>query len=402
MGVSRREPLVGRRRERAQVFDYDPETAGTGASSTSTTSRRCASRTRRSSTLLHGKVLELVRDGVVDGAARRPPRRARRPRRLPARGCATRGVAHVWVEKILAPRRGACATGPSRGRSATSSSTTPPRCSSTRRARRRSPACGRASGRARPFEEVALDAQLEQATTTFAREVERLRVCSATTTAIPEALAALPVYRTYVEPWTGRGRADDDREAIAAAGRRPRSPSAPAPGARPRRVRHALPADLAARHGQGRRGHRLLPLRAAAGAQRGRRRPGALRPVGRRLPRRERRARAALPARPARHADPRHEALGRRARAHRRAEPRMADEWAARAPLAGPRGRCARPTRASATCVLQTLVGAWPIERRAARGLRREGAARGASCTRRWAEPDEDYEAAARRYAPGC
>ena len=34
---------------------------------------------------------------------------------------------------------------------------------------------------------------------------------------IPEALAALPVYRTYVEPWSGRVE-DADREAIDAAG----------------------------------------------------------------------------------------------------------------------------------------------------------------------------------------
>ena len=42
-------------------------------------------------------------------------------------------------------------------------------------------------------------------------------------------------------------------------------------------VRHSLPADDAADHGQGRRGHRLLPLRPPARAQRGRRRSRALR-----------------------------------------------------------------------------------------------------------------------------
>ena len=82
-------------------------TAGTGASSTSTTSPRCASRTTRSSRVTHGKVLELVRDGRRRRAARRPSRRPRRPGRLPARGCATPARAHVWVEKILAPRRAA-------------------------------------------------------------------------------------------------------------------------------------------------------------------------------------------------------------------------------------------------------------------------------------------------------
>ena len=84
-------------------------------------------------------------------------------------------------------------------------------------------------------------------------------------------------------------------------------------------VRHALPADDAAGDGQGRRGHRLLPLRAPARAQRGRRRPEPLRHRGRGVPRRQPRARRALPAQPAGDADARHQALGRRARAHRRA-----------------------------------------------------------------------------------
>ena len=87
-----------------------------------------------------------------------------------------------------------------------------------------------------------------------------------------------------------------------------------------RRVRDALPADVAAGDGQGRRGHRVLPLQPAARAQRGRRRPGAVRRVGRGVPRRQRRARAAVPAQPARHADARHQALGRRAGADRRAD----------------------------------------------------------------------------------
>ena len=91
-------------------------------------------------------------------------------------------------------------------------------------------------------------AQLELATVTFAREVDRLRVLLGDDDApIPEALAELPVYRTYVEPWSGRV-ADEDREAIAASGMAPslaRGP--PARGARQRGLRDALPADVAAR-----------------------------------------------------------------------------------------------------------------------------------------------------------
>jgi (1->4)-alpha-D-glucan 1-alpha-D-glucosylmutase len=71
------------------------------------------------------------------------------------------------------------------------------------------------AGDPRSFHEVALEAQLEQATTTFAREVARLRNL-ADVPGIADALAALPVYRTYVEPSIGRVE-PADREAIAEA-----------------------------------------------------------------------------------------------------------------------------------------------------------------------------------------
>ncbi|MEJ7798448.1 MAG: malto-oligosyltrehalose synthase [Solirubrobacteraceae bacterium] len=68
---------------------------------------------------------------------------------------------------------------------------------------------------ARSFEEIALEAQLEQAAGTFAREVQRLRRIH-DPGGLEEALARLPVYRTYVRD----GRFDpDDRAALAAAGR---------------------------------------------------------------------------------------------------------------------------------------------------------------------------------------
>ena len=72
------------------------------------------------------------------------------------------------------------------------------------------------TGETRPFGEVALEAQVQQATTTFAREVARLRSL-VDEPGIADALAALPVYRTYVEPWSGRVD-DADREAVAEAG----------------------------------------------------------------------------------------------------------------------------------------------------------------------------------------
>ena len=100
------------------------------------------------------------------------------------------------------------------------------------------------------------------------------------------------------------------------------------------------------------------------------------------IPRRQRRARAPLPARPAGDPDPRHQALAATcARASARS-PAMADEWRERVRAlvraeraAAPRRRARRPTRS--TSIYQTLVGVWPLERRAPRGLHGQGDARG-------------------------
>jgi (1->4)-alpha-D-glucan 1-alpha-D-glucosylmutase len=74
------------------------------------------------------------------------------------------------------------------------------------------------SGDARPFGELASEAKLEQAQTTFAPEVDRLRrEAPRSVGGLERALASLPVYRTYVEPWSGLV-APEDREAIAEAG----------------------------------------------------------------------------------------------------------------------------------------------------------------------------------------
>ncbi len=71
------------------------------------------------------------------------------------------------------------------------------------------------TGEGRSFEEVALEAQLEQASTTFHREVTRLRRIHDPGD-LEQALAALPVYRTYVRD----GHFEEaDQKALAAAGR---------------------------------------------------------------------------------------------------------------------------------------------------------------------------------------
>jgi (1->4)-alpha-D-glucan 1-alpha-D-glucosylmutase len=74
------------------------------------------------------------------------------------------------------------------------------------------------SGDERPFGEVAFEAKLEQVRGPFAPEVARLRgEAPREVGGLERTLASLPVYRTYVEPWSGRVE-DADREAIRAAG----------------------------------------------------------------------------------------------------------------------------------------------------------------------------------------
>jgi (1->4)-alpha-D-glucan 1-alpha-D-glucosylmutase len=71
------------------------------------------------------------------------------------------------------------------------------------------------SGERRSFGEAAFAAKLEQATTTFAPEVERLGREDPTVDvrSLPSALASLPVYRTYVDP-VDRVVSDEDRRAL--------------------------------------------------------------------------------------------------------------------------------------------------------------------------------------------
>jgi (1->4)-alpha-D-glucan 1-alpha-D-glucosylmutase len=74
------------------------------------------------------------------------------------------------------------------------------------------------SGDDRPFGDIAFEAKLEQVRGPFAPEAARLRrEAPREVGGLERTLASLPVYRTYVEPWSGLVE-DADREAIRAAG----------------------------------------------------------------------------------------------------------------------------------------------------------------------------------------
>jgi (1->4)-alpha-D-glucan 1-alpha-D-glucosylmutase len=163
----------------------------------------------------HAKVLELVAEGVVDGLRVDHPDGLADPagylRRLRARG-----ARRVWVEKILEPGE-QLRDWPVEGtvgyeflNDVTALYVDPAGEAAL------TDLYAQLTGETRTFAEVALEAQVQQATTTFAREVARLRSLL-DEPAVADALAALPVYRTYVEPWNGRVE-EADRVAVDAAG----------------------------------------------------------------------------------------------------------------------------------------------------------------------------------------
>jgi len=156
----------------------------------------------------HAVVLGLVREGLVDGLRIDHPDGLADPRGYLERLRAER-VEHVWVEKILEPGE-TLRDWPVEG-------TTGYEFANDVGALFVDPAgeesLSELAGELRPWHDVAFDAKLEQASTTFTPEVERLRRLH-DAPGLERALASLPVYRTYVEPAAGRVE-QADREALA-------------------------------------------------------------------------------------------------------------------------------------------------------------------------------------------
>jgi (1->4)-alpha-D-glucan 1-alpha-D-glucosylmutase len=388
MGVSEENRWWADERERARVFDYDPgdgwyrrffdidDLAGVRVEDPEVFE------------LVHGKVLDLVRDGVVDGLRVDHPDGLADPAGYLAR-LRDAGAERVWVEKILH-------TG-ERLRDWPMEGTVGYEFLNDAAALFVDPAGEAALARlpwaGEPFEDVAARAQLEQATTTFAREVERLRALL-DVDGIAEALAALPVYRTYVEPWSGRVE-DADREAIAVAARdrlaavlalderghddfvtrfQQTSPPVTAKGIEDTAFyRHLRLLALNEVGGDPARFGLSVAAFHAANAARAERFPRGLLVTQTHDTKRSGDVRARLGALST-----------------------MAQEWAALAErwLA----QADAPDEHSAYLALQTLVGCWPIEAERLEAYV-EKALREAKLRTTWAAPDEAYEAAARRYA---
>ncbi|HJU37233.1 MAG TPA: malto-oligosyltrehalose synthase [Gaiellaceae bacterium] len=162
----------------------------------------------------HAKTLELVAAGLVDSLRIDHPDGLANPREYLERLRGS-GVERIWVEKILEPGESLRADWPVEG-------TTGYEFANDATALFVDPAgeepltelYAELTGERRPFAEVAHEAKLEVARTTFAQEFERLRsLCPLD--ALEESAAALHVYRTYVEPQNDHV-GEEDRRAVEA------------------------------------------------------------------------------------------------------------------------------------------------------------------------------------------
>jgi (1->4)-alpha-D-glucan 1-alpha-D-glucosylmutase len=163
--------------------------------------------------LVHQTALRLVREGLVEGLRIDHVDGLADPRGYLER-LRDEGVGRVWVEKVLQPGEEL--------RDWPVDGTTGYEFLNDVTALFVDPAgeealTGRYEellGERRCFAEVAAEAKREQVATTFRPEVDRLgRFWSGP--GLREGLASLPVYRTYVEPWSGRVE-EADRLALAA------------------------------------------------------------------------------------------------------------------------------------------------------------------------------------------
>ena len=255
----------------------------------------------------HAVLLALVRRGTRRRAAHRPSRRAGGAARLRPSACTGRPMVPGWSSRRSSRATRCCrTTGRVRARQGTTRCCGRAACSSTRPVPNRWPPSTPPSPVNRTdFAPVVEEAKRWVVEHGLAAEVHRLVDLAADDLPQPPRAArphparvarvagraarrvpGLPRLRRARRARARGGAATSSTHAVergppaaargAARHPRPRRRARARrrwPGSAPRRVRRALPADLRPGDGQGRRGHRLLPMAAAHRAQRGRRRP---------------------------------------------------------------------------------------------------------------------------------
>ncbi len=157
----------------------------------------------------HEKVVELAHEGLIDGVRVDHPDGLANPRRYLER-LREAGIERIWVEKILERGEPLRSEWPVEG-------TTGYEFLNDVTALFLDPAAEEPlsrlyeelTGDRRPFAEVAGEAKLEQARTTFADEAAQLAEKLHFPADIARALASFHVYRTYVQPGTGLVTAED-------------------------------------------------------------------------------------------------------------------------------------------------------------------------------------------------
>jgi (1->4)-alpha-D-glucan 1-alpha-D-glucosylmutase len=158
----------------------------------------------------HRKILELADEGLIDGVRVDHPDGLANPREYLER-LRGRGLEHVWVEKILEPGE-ELRDWPVDGTTGYEFLNdvlgvfVEPAAEEPLTALYREVA-----GETRSFAEVEAEAKLEQACTDLSPEIDRLRRLI-DEPRLDEAVASFHVYRTYVEPKTGRVEPQDRAE----------------------------------------------------------------------------------------------------------------------------------------------------------------------------------------------
>ena len=257
---------------RRRFFDLDPATGRTGASSTSTSSPASASRTRRSSRRPTRSCSARRARGSSTACASTTPT-ASPTRAATSSGCAPRGAARIWVEKILEPGERAARLA---GRGHDRLRVPERRAGALRRPGRRGARSTELAGEPRPWSRGRVRGEARAGRRR--RSSPRSSGCGGCST-LPELdararlAARLPHLRRAVDRPGRRGRPRGAR----AASRTSCAASCCSRSAGHDEFVTRFQQTTGAGHGQGRRGHRPLPLRPAARAQRGRRRSGPLR-----------------------------------------------------------------------------------------------------------------------------